>query len=108
MKIYTQPTCAACKLLTKYLNEKGIEYEELTELPEGKYAVPLIEKDGQFIEGFNKNKIDNLLGIKSEIELSGEEKDILIKALNLVSIQIADPEGLDIFKKIKDLITKLQ
>jgi arsenate reductase-like glutaredoxin family protein len=114
MKIYTLPTCSACKLLTRYLDSNNIKYEEIDAdegLPEGKKGIPLIEKDGVYLEGFNKDKVDKLLGIKQEdsrVTLSRREKEIIIKSLNMITIPVGDPEGFNDFKTIIDIKNKLQ
>jgi len=59
----------------EYLREKGIEFEEIDVSKDEKVAmemiqksgqmgVPVIEIDGQIVVGFDKEKIDELLGLK--------------------------------------------
>ncbi|PIV45865.1 NrdH-redoxin, partial [bacterium (Candidatus Moisslbacteria) CG02_land_8_20_14_3_00_36_53] len=61
--------------LKNYLKEKGFEFEEVDvshdqkereELMEktGQATLPIIEINQQFIAGFDKKKIDGILGIK--------------------------------------------
>jgi len=75
VKIYTTPTCPFCFLAKEYLKEKGIEFEEIDvskneaaamEMIQksGQMGVPVIEIDGQIVVGFDKEKIDELLGLK--------------------------------------------
>ena len=74
IKIYTTPTCPYCKMAKSYLSLKGFSYEEfdvstnssaLKEMVDlsGQMGVPVIVIDGEVIVGFNKERIDSLLGI---------------------------------------------
>ena len=70
--IYTSNTCPYCTLAKNYLTEKGIEYtekniqtdkearDELMKM--GHMGVPVLVSNGQEIVGFDKQKIDQLLG----------------------------------------------
>lgn len=73
--IYSTTTCPSCRILKDYLKEKGFEYEnkdvgEDAEAREkmmeksGALSTPVIEIDGKIIVGFDKEKVDVLLGIK--------------------------------------------
>lgn len=75
IKIYSTPTCPWCKKAKQYLDEKGIAYENIDvssnekaqkEMIDksGQMGVPVIDIDGKIIVGFDKEKIDELLGIK--------------------------------------------
>jgi glutaredoxin-like YruB-family protein len=75
VKIYTTPVCPFCNLAKQYLKEKGIEFEEIDvskdekaamEMIEksGQMGVPVIEIDGKIVIGFDKERIDELLGLK--------------------------------------------
>lgn len=71
VKVYSSNTCPHCVTAKKYLNDKGIEFEErnVQTDPEarkelmamGHMGVPVIVVDGEEIVGFNQEKIDNLL-----------------------------------------------
>lgn len=72
VKIYTTSTCPYCFMAKDYLKEKGVEFEEvdLTEDPEearkliektGYSGVPQIQIGEEFVIGFDKDKIDQLL-----------------------------------------------
>ena len=73
--IYSTPTCPSCKMLKSYLEEKGFEYEnkdvgedtkareEMLEKNGGLLSTPTVEIDGKIIVGFDKSKVDLLLGI---------------------------------------------
>ncbi|NLY76771.1 MAG: glutaredoxin family protein [Tissierellia bacterium] len=71
--IYTSNTCPYCVTAKEYLQEKGISYtekniqEDLTARKElmdmGHMGVPVLLIDGEEVVGFNKPKIDELLGL---------------------------------------------
>ncbi|MFS8541123.1 MAG: glutaredoxin family protein [Tissierellales bacterium] len=71
--IYTSNTCAYCVAAKEYLQEKGISYTEKNinqdpaarkELMQmGHMGVPVLLIDGEEVVGFNKEKIDQLLGL---------------------------------------------
>ena len=79
IKIYSTTTCPYCKMLKSYLTEKNISFEEvlLDQQPEeiqksvdscGSQGVPcthIVKEDGTEVNilGFDKNKIDQTLGI---------------------------------------------
>lgn len=71
--IFTSPTCTYCHVAKDYFKEKGIEYTERNvgtdesaraELREKKImGVPAIFIDDEVVIGFDKAKIDELLGL---------------------------------------------
>jgi glutaredoxin 3 len=73
IKIYTTPTCGYCKMAKKYLSERGIQYieydvardkkaaDEMVNLT-GQMGVPVIVLDGQVIIGFDRPRLEQLLG----------------------------------------------
>ncbi len=74
--IYSTPTCVYCNTLKEYLKSKSLGFEELdvsqneTELEKmvaisGQMGVPVVEIDGNVVIGFDKQKIDELLELKS-------------------------------------------
>mgnify|MGYP001563209801 CR=1 FL=1 len=74
--IYSTPTCVYCDHLKKYLAEKNIGFEEIDvssneqELEKmvaisGQMGVPVVDIDGNVVIGFDKEKIDELLGISN-------------------------------------------
>lgn len=76
VKIYSTPTCVYCKTLKEYLKKKDISFEDIDvskdekELQKmikdsGQMAVPVLNIDEEIIIGFDKEKIDKLLKIKS-------------------------------------------
>lgn len=73
VKIYTTPTCGYCHMAKQYLNERNISYEEFNvaldrEAAEqmlnltGQMGVPVIVVNNEVIIGFNRTKLDQLLG----------------------------------------------
>lgn len=71
--VYSTPTCGHCLNVKKYLQEKGVEYSEINvaedeqaraEMIEkaGRMAVPVILVDDAVVVGFDKAKLDRLLG----------------------------------------------
>ncbi len=75
VRIYSTPTCTYCIILKKYLDEKGVEYEDIDISQDEEAQKEMIEKteqmgvpvtniDGEFIVGFDKEKIANILGIE--------------------------------------------
>lgn len=72
--VYSTPTCPWCFKAKDFLKEKGIRFvdkdvasdkaarEEMME-KSGQMGVPVIDIDGQIIVGFDKEKIEELLGL---------------------------------------------
>jgi glutaredoxin 3 len=74
--IYTTPTCVYCKAAKEFFQENNIEYTEKDVTQDdqareamiqksGQMGVPVIDVDGQAVVGFDKEKLSELLGIKS-------------------------------------------
>ena len=79
VKIYSTTTCPFCKMEKSYLEEKGIQYENIFVDQQPDEAKRLIEESGQMgvpfteiqkddgsevkILGFDKNKLNEALGI---------------------------------------------
>ena len=72
IKIYTTPVCAYCKMAKEYFKSKDLKYEEiglvgnsdaqqLVISKTGMVAAPILEIDGKFIVGFNREEIDKAL-----------------------------------------------
>ena len=70
--LYTTPTCVFCPLVKNFLEEKGVEYEEVDVSKDAKALEEMKEKTGQMgvpvtlirdkaVVGFNKNKLEKLL-----------------------------------------------
>ena len=62
IKVYTTPTCAYCHALMNWLDEMGVEYEEMDATKEpGIAAVPVTEINGERIVGFDRPAIKKAL-----------------------------------------------
>ncbi len=70
--VYTTPTCVFCPLVKKFLDEKGVEYEEvdvgsnsgeMEKMKEktGQMGVPVVLIGDDAVVGFDKKKIEELL-----------------------------------------------
>jgi len=75
VKVWSTATCPYCVALKAYLDEKGIKHEYIDvgadkeaakEMIEksGQMGVPVVEINGEIIIGFDKVKINQLLGIE--------------------------------------------
>jgi len=74
VKIYTTPTCPYCKIAKKFLDDNGIEYQELNVATDkaalqemknkcGSLTVPTICFDGEVLVGFNEAVLRERLGL---------------------------------------------
>ena len=72
--VYTTPTCTWCNAVKRHLNEHGVEYREVDVSRDmkvaeemvrksGQQGVPQTDINGQVIVGFDKQRINTLLGI---------------------------------------------
>jgi glutaredoxin 3 len=73
--IYSTPTCHFCHKLKDYLKEKNVAFEdfdvskdrekamEMIKKTNGGRGVPVIDIDGTVLIGFNKEKVNELLGL---------------------------------------------
>ena len=72
--VYTTPTCSWCTTVKRYLNENGIHYREIDVAADQKAAEEMVKKsgqqgvpqtdiNGQVVVGYDKTKINMLLGI---------------------------------------------
>lgn len=75
IRIFSTPACAYCVTLKEYLKEHGFKFEEVDVSQDakareemtkksGQIGVPVVDIDGEFIVGFDKEKINKLLNIK--------------------------------------------
>ena len=80
VRLYSTATCPYCKMEKAYLDEKGIKFELIMVDSDQKAAEEMVQKTGQmgvpvtgikyedgeeeFIVGFDKNKLNQILGIK--------------------------------------------
>ncbi len=72
--VYTTPTCTWCTTVKRHLQEHGVKYREVDVASNqkaaeemvrksGQQGVPQTEINGQVVVGFDKNRINSLLGI---------------------------------------------
>lgn len=72
--VYTTPTCSWCTTVKRHLQENGIHYREVNVAADqkaaeemvrksGQQGVPQTEINGQIVVGFDKIRINSLLGI---------------------------------------------
>ena len=75
VKLYTTPTCPYCKLTKDFLKEHNIDVQEIDVAADaaaanemvklsGQMGVPVIDIDGQMIVGWNKQALEEALGLK--------------------------------------------
>jgi glutaredoxin 3 len=75
VRVFSTPTCAYCVTLKQFLEENNIDFQDidvskdegiLNEMIEksNQMGVPVVDIDGEFIVGFDKAKIMQLLKIK--------------------------------------------
>ncbi len=73
--IFTTPTCSFCNQAKRYLREKGIRFNEVDVSRDeaaardmvrrsGQQGVPVIDIGGRIVVGFDRNRINQLLGIR--------------------------------------------
>jgi len=76
VRIFITTTCPYCYTLIEFLKEHNIEFEEIDVSKDkkardemikksGRLEVPIVEIDDQIVVGFDKEKISQLLGIRS-------------------------------------------
>lgn len=72
--VYTTPNCPWCAAVKQYLTERGVpftevdvsqDYEAAMEMvrKSGQMGVPVVEIDGEIVVGFDRERIDRLLGL---------------------------------------------
>lgn len=73
--VFTTPTCGFCQAAKQYLRQRGIRFKEVdvTRDPQaardivrrtGQQGVPVIQIGSNFVVGFDRPKIDKLLGLR--------------------------------------------
>jgi glutaredoxin-like YruB-family protein len=73
--VYTTPTCSWCTTIKRHLQANGIQFREVNVAADqkaaeemvkrsGQQGVPQTDIDGQIIVGFDKTRINSLLGIR--------------------------------------------
>lgn len=74
VKVYSTPTCPYCKMAKEYLSSKGISYQDINVADDqkaademvklsGQMGVPVISVNDKTVVGFDKEKINSLLGL---------------------------------------------
>lgn len=74
VKVYSIPDCPWCEKVKKYLDSKGIVYDNINVEEDIKgrkefisltsqQSLPVVSVDGKYVIGFEKEKIDNLLNL---------------------------------------------
>ena len=72
IKLYGSPTCAKCFKIKEFFKEKGIEFEDINVFADkekakemvkksGQMEIPVVEVDGEFIVGYDKEKLEEVL-----------------------------------------------
>ena len=75
--VYTTPTCTWCNTIKTYLRKNGINYREVDVSKDqsaaeamvrrsGQQGVPQTDINGEIVVGFDKGRINRLLGIQGE------------------------------------------
>ncbi len=77
VKLYVTPACPYCFTLKEFFKENNIKFEEIDVSEDkkardemikksGQLGAPVIEINGEFVVGFDKEKITKLLKIKTQ------------------------------------------
>ena len=72
--VYSTPTCPYCNQAKDYFKENNVEFEDFNVAQDqekgqemvqksGQMGVPVIDLDGTIIVGFDKAKINSILGL---------------------------------------------
>ncbi len=73
--VFTTPTCQYCNSAKVYLRSKGVRFNEVDVSRDaaaardmvrrsGQSGVPVIDIGGRIVVGFNRPKVDELLGLR--------------------------------------------
>lgn len=73
--IFSTPTCSFCNMAKQYFRQKNVRFTDIDVSRDqaaardmvrrsGQMGVPVIDIGGKVIVGFNRPKIDQLLGLK--------------------------------------------
>jgi glutaredoxin 3 len=72
--VYSTPTCSWCQIAKEHLRNHGIAFDDVDVSADmsraremvdksGQYGVPVIDINGTIVVGFDRTRIDTLLGI---------------------------------------------
>ncbi len=72
--VFSTPTCTYCNMAKKYFREKGVRFKDVDVSRDaaaardmvrrsGQQGVPVIDIGGKIIVGFDRPRIDRLLGL---------------------------------------------
>ena len=72
--IYTTPTCVYCRAAKEYFKTKGVEFEDINVAgnvekqkemiaKSGQFGVPVLDIGGKIVIGFDRLKINQILGL---------------------------------------------
>ncbi len=73
--VFSTPSCSYCNLAKKYFREKNIKFRDVDVSRDqaaardmvrrsGQQGVPVIDIGGKIVVGFDRPKVDKLLGLK--------------------------------------------
>jgi glutaredoxin 3 len=73
--VFTTPTCTFCRQAKKYLRQRGIPFRDVDVSRDaaaardmvrrsGQQGVPVIDIGGRVVVGFDKSRVDRLLGLR--------------------------------------------
>ncbi|KPL82300.1 glutaredoxin [Thermanaerothrix daxensis] len=73
--VFSTPNCPFCNMAKRYLRERGIKFRDVDVSRDaaaardmvrrsGQQGVPVIDINGKIVVGFDRPKIDRLLGLK--------------------------------------------
>ncbi len=74
--VFTTPSCPWCRRAKTYLRDRGVPFREVDVSRDaaaardlvrrsGQMGVPVIEIDGRPVVGFDRQRIDQMLGLRS-------------------------------------------
>ncbi len=73
--LFTTPTCTYCRAAKRYLRERGVRFRDVDVSRDpaaardmvrrsGQQGVPVLDIGGRIVVGFDRPKIDRLLGLR--------------------------------------------
>ena len=82
--VFSTPTCPHCRAAKRYLEQHGISYVDVDVSRDaaaardmvrrtGEQGVPQLEIDGRMVVGFNRARIDRLLGLNQRSDAAEDE-----------------------------------